>query len=146
MRILTIGSWQGSFPDLRSVAAHCSKQNGGREASVPYSSLAIGVSSQPARGMREQGVDQTGFRGQVVAQRLRPAILARHLVEQPLELGDVAVERRLEAAVGAVLAGELVERPLAGRGGQALAERLALAALVAVPHLGREVAVHQPAD
>jgi hypothetical protein len=38
----------------------------------------------------------------VAAQRLRPAILARDFVQEPLELGDVAVDRLLEAAVGAV--------------------------------------------
>src|ERR1700760_3128259 len=49
--------------------------------------------------------------------------------EQPLELGDVAIDRLLEAAVGAVLAGDFVERLLASRRVQALGERLALAAL-----------------
>src|SRR5262249_56356512 len=63
-----------------------------------------------------------------------------------LELGDVSVDRRLEAAVGAIFSGGLVERLLAGRRVETLGERLALAALVAVPHLGGEVAVHQPAD
>src|SRR6202000_1521207 len=86
------------------------------------------------------------LRGEVAAQRLRSAVLARDLVEQPLELGDVAVDRLLEGAVGAILAGALVERLLAGGRVEALGERLALAALVAVPHLGSEVAVHQPAD
>src|ERR1700751_3119074 len=96
--------------------------------------------------MREQGVHEARLRGEVVAQRLGPAILARDLVEEALELGDVAVDRLLEAAVGAVLAGDLVKSLLAGRRIEALGERLALAALVAVPHLGRKIAVHQPAD
>src|SRR6185312_11345757 len=52
----------------------------------------------------------------------------------------------LEAAVGAVLARDFVERLLAGRRVEALGERLALAALVAVPHFGGEVAIHQPAN
>src|ERR1700737_3897350 len=96
--------------------------------------------------MREQGVDEAGLRGEVAAQGLRPAVFARNLVEQALELGDVAVDGLLEGAVGAIFAGDLIERLLAGRGVEALAERLALAALVAVPHFGREIAVHQPAD
>src|SRR5580704_9375004 len=96
--------------------------------------------------MREQGVDEARLRGEVVAQRLGPAILARDLVEEALELGDVAVNRLLEAAIGAVLAGDLVKGLLAGRRIEALGERLALATLVTVPHLGREIAVHQPAD
>ena len=37
--------------------------------------------------MREQGVDQPGFGGEVVAQRLRPAVLARDLVERFLAAG-----------------------------------------------------------
>src|SRR5207302_5906965 len=73
-------------------------------------------------------------------------ILARDLVEQALEFGVVAVDGLLEIAVGAIFAGDLIERLLAGRGVKALGECLALAALVAVPHFTREVAVHQPAD
>src|ERR1700751_724950 len=96
--------------------------------------------------MCEQGVDQTRLRREVAAQRLRAAILARDLVEEALELGDVAVDRLLEAAVGAVLAGDLVEGLLAGGRIEALGEGLTLAALITVPHLGRKVAVHQPAD
>src|SRR6185312_3843390 len=56
------------------------------------------------------------------------------------------IDRLLEAAVGAVLSGDLVKRLLAGRHVEPLGEGLVLAALVAVPHLGGEVAVHQPAD
>src|SRR2546430_10066970 len=101
---------------------------------------------QPPRRVREQRVDEPGLRGEVAAQRLRPAILTRDLVEQPFELGDIAVDRLLEAAVGAVFAGDFVERLLTGRRVEPLRERLALAALIAVPHFGCEVAIHQPAD
>src|SRR6185312_5746904 len=73
-------------------------------------------------------------------------IVARDLVEQALELGDVTVDRLLEAAVGAVFTCDLVERLLAGGGVEPLGEGLALAALIAIPHLGGEVTVHQPAD
>src|SRR6476620_5634419 len=101
---------------------------------------------QPPRRVREQGVDQPGLRGEVAAQCLRSAILARDLVEQTFELGDIAVDRLLEGAVGAVFARDFVERLLPGWGVQPLGERLALAALVTVPHFAREVAIHQPAD
>src|SRR5438445_5802697 len=123
------------------------KQNGGREASV-FSLCVVATSRlpQPSRGVGEQGVDQARLRGEVGAQRLRAALVAGDFVEQALELGDVAVDRLLEAAVGAILSGDLVERLLTGRRVQPLGERLALAALVAVPHLGGEVAIHQPAD
>src|SRR5579871_4001375 len=81
-------------------------KNGGRGASVfssiRYSPLTIRRLPQPPRRVREQGVDEAGLRGQVTAQRLRSAILAGHFVEQPLELGDVAVDRLLEVAVAAI--------------------------------------------
>src|ERR1700674_5727376 len=96
--------------------------------------------------MCEQGIDKSGLRGEVAAQHLRAALVARDLVEQALELGDVAVDRLLEAAVGAIFAGDLVEGLLAGRGVEPLGESLALAALIAIPHLGGEIAIHQPAD
>src|SRR6185436_18512098 len=67
-------------------------------------------------------------------------------VEQPLELGDIAVDRLLEATIGAVFARDFVERLLAGGRVEPFGERLALAALIAVPHFGGEVAIHQPAD
>ena len=90
--------------------------------------FAIRSLPQPARGMGEQGVDQPCLRGEVAAQRLRVAVLAGDVVEQPLELVDVAVDRLLEGAVGAVFAGDLVERLLAGRRVEALGEGLVLAA------------------
>ena len=66
--------------------------------------------------MREQGIDQPGLGGEVAAQHRRPALVARDLVEQALELGDVAVDGLLEIAVGAVFACDFVER-LLGRPG-----------------------------
>src|SRR6202049_2953776 len=100
-----------------------------------YSPFAIRNLPEPARRMREQGVDQPGLRGEVAAQHRGPAFVARDLVEQALELGDVAVHRLLEVAVGAVFAGDLVERLLAGWRIEPLWGSLALAAVVAVPHL-----------
>src|SRR5512139_2069732 len=96
--------------------------------------------------MGEQGVDEARLRREMTAQLLRAAAVAGDFVQEPLELRDVAVDRLLEVAVGAVLAGDLVEGLLAGRRIEPLAEGLVLAALVAIPHFGGEVAVHQPAD
>src|SRR5947209_3927077 len=122
-------------------------KNGGREASVSQSLFgAIRVSPQPSRRMREQGVDQARLRGQVIAQLLRAAAVAGDFVEQAFELDNVAIDRSLEVAIGAIFAGNLVKGLLAGGRVEALGEGLVLAALVAVPHLGGEVAVHQPAD
>src|SRR5258705_11182295 len=92
-----------------------------------YLLFAIRPLSQPSRRMREQGVDEAGLRGQVAAQRLRTAILAGNLVEQAFELGDIAVDRLLEVAVGAVFAGDLIESLLAGRRVEPRREGLALA-------------------
>ena len=79
-------------------------------------------------------------------EKRRPSMHARNFVQQPLELRDIAVDRLLEAAVGAIFARDFVERLLAGWRIEPLAEGLALAALVAIPHLGGEIAIHQPAD
>src|SRR5258707_5597482 len=96
--------------------------------------------------MREQGVDEAGLRDQVATKRSRPAFVARDLVEQALELDDVAVDRLLEIAVRAIFAGDFIEGLLAGRRVEPLGESLALASLIAIPHLGSEIAIHQPAD
>src|SRR5882757_7864486 len=90
-------------------------KNGGIAASVSIrcSIFAIRRSPQPSRRMGEQGVDEARFRSQVAAQGLRSAILAGDFIEQPLEFRDVAVDGLLEAAVGAVFAGDLVEGLLA---------------------------------
>src|SRR2546423_5757183 len=82
----------------------------------------------------------------MAAQHRRSALVARHLIEQALEFGDVAVDGLLEVAVAAIFAGDLVERFLSGRRVEALGEGLALAALIAIPHFGSEIAIHQPAD
>src|SRR3984893_296115 len=118
------------------------------EASLPPFLFCdqIKTSSQPSRRMREQGIDQTRLRGEVAPQDLRSALVARDFVEQALELGDVAVDGLLEIAVGAIFAGDFVERLLAGRGVKPFCKSLALAALVAIPHLGGEISIHQAAD
>src|SRR5690349_10836181 len=129
------------LPRQRRASGGGSNPNKTEAARPPFfirRSPLLPGSAQPPRCVREQGIDQPCFRGEMAAQRLRPAILACDLVEQPLELGDVAVDRLLEGAVGAVLAGDLVKGLLAGRRIETLGERLALAALVAVPHFGSE--------
>src|ERR1700694_1056294 len=118
------------------------------EASLPpffYSAIDSSL-PQPSGRVGKQGIDHPGLRGEVAAQHRGPAFVARDLVEQALELGDVAVDRLLEVAVGAIFAGDLIEGLLAGRGVEPLGESLALAALIAIPHLGCEIAIHQAAD
>src|SRR5437879_9671175 len=82
----------------------------------------------------------------MLAQQRGPALVARHFIEQALELDDVAVDGLLEIAVGAIFAGDFIEGLLAGRRVEPLGESLALAALIAIPHLGGEIAIHQAAD
>ena len=82
--------------------------------------------------MGEQGIDHAGFGDEVAAQRRGSAVVAGDLVEQALEFGDVAVDRLLEGAVGAIFAADLVEGLLAGRRVEPLGERLALAALIEI--------------
>src|SRR5262249_9208000 len=81
----------------------------------PSASPLSFVLSEPSGGVREQRKDQTGLRSEMAAQRLRAAILARDLVQEPLELGYVTVNRLLEASVGSIFARDLVERLLASR-------------------------------
>src|SRR3978361_1963140 len=101
---------------------------------------------EPSRRVRKQGIDHPGLGGEVAAQHRWPAFVARDLIEQSLEFGDVAVDRLLEIPVGAIFAGDFIEGLLAGRRIKPLAERLALAALIAIPHLGCEIAIHQASD
>src|SRR5690349_11285726 len=93
------------------------------EASLPPFSLKLVVPGlpEPSRRMGQQGVDQAGLRGQVAAQRRGATLIAGDFVEQPLELGDVAVDRLLEATVGAIFAGDFIEGLLPGRRVQPLA-------------------------
>src|SRR6266403_3547881 len=75
----------------------------------------------------------------MTAKRSSPAFVARDLV-------DVAVDRLLEIAVRAIFAGDFIKGLLAGRRVEPLGESLALAALITIPHLGGEIAIHQAAD
>src|SRR5262249_32665421 len=66
--------------------------------------------------------------------------------EQALELGDVAVDRLLEFAVGAVAPADLVERLLALQRIEPARERVALAAVIAVPQVHHGVVIHHAGD
>src|SRR5580704_17175529 len=101
---------------------------------------------EPPGRVRQHGVDLAGLRGEIGARHHRAAVVARHVVEQPLELGDVAVDRLLELAVGAVALADLLERALPLHGVEALGEHVAFAALVAVPQLGGDVVVDHAGD
>src|SRR5450759_4698945 len=107
--------------------------NNGRPPVAPVSFYDSSLSVEPPGGMRQHGVDLAGFRGEVSARHHLAAVVARDLVEQPLELADIAVHRLLEFAVGAIFLADLVERLLALQGVEPAGENVAFAALIAVP-------------
>src|SRR5271165_1294879 len=60
-------------------------------------------------GMSEHGVNLAGLRGEIGACHDLAAVITRDLLEQALELADIAVDRPHEVAVTAVLAADLLE-------------------------------------
>src|SRR5665213_2899644 len=86
--------------------------------------------------MREHGVDLAGFRGEVCACHHLAAVVARNLVEQMLELTDIAIHRKLEFAVAAVLLANFIEGLLTLQSIEPAGEDVSFAALVAVPQIG----------
>src|SRR5437588_11914323 len=94
----------------------------------------------------EHGIDLARLRGEIGARNRLAAVIARDLLQEALELGDVAVDRLLELAVAAVLAADFLERALALHGVELAREHVALAALVAIPQLGGGVVVDHAGD
>src|ERR1700761_2440657 len=107
-------------PERRGGAQGKTKRRPSASVSFAIGNSPFARLPQPPRGMREKGIDQPGFRGEVGAKHLRTAIVACHVVEQALELADVAVDGLLEAAVGAIFARDLVECFLSRRRVEAL--------------------------
>src|SRR5947207_2398704 len=81
------------------IRYHRQKRRAGARLSVFGASRA---SLEAAGGVGEHGVDLAGLRGQIRARHHRAAVVARDVIEQPLELADVAVDRLLELAVAAI--------------------------------------------
>src|SRR5579862_9707631 len=101
---------------------------------------------EPSRRVSEHRVDLAGLRREIGACNQLPAIVTRDLVEQALELGNIAVDRLHELAIAAVFPADLVEGALALHRVQLAREHVALAALVAVPQLGGGVMVDHAGD
>src|SRR5215472_18251034 len=74
----------------------------------------------------QHGVDLAGLRREIAARHHVTAVVARDFVEQPLEFVDIAVDRLLELAIGAIALGDLVERLLALQRIEPLGEDIAL--------------------
>src|ERR1700682_2280703 len=109
-----VGLYPVIYPEARSVAS-THKQKRRHHCLRFFILRSTRALPEPSCRMREQRIDQPGFRGEVTAQRRGSAILAGNLVEQPLELCDVAIHGLLEGAIGAVFAGDLVKSLLACR-------------------------------
>src|ERR1700674_3811837 len=117
----------------------------GQSPAISISSLQRSV-FQPARGVGKQRIDLAGVRREIRAGEALAAVVARHLVEQALELLDVAVDGVAELGGAPVAPADLVEGLLAVRGIEPAAHHVALPALVAVPQLHRRVMVDHAGD
>src|SRR2546423_4758679 len=73
---------------------------------------SVGPLLEAAGRVRQHGVHLAGIRGEIVARGRLAALILRHLIQQPLELRDIAVDRRLELAVATIAVANLVERLL----------------------------------
>src|SRR6516165_3807746 len=140
------GFWRGA-PDIASLmrATTAPKQNG-RAHRAPARVDGARSSVETAGGVGEHGVDLARLRGEIAARQHLAAVVARDFLEQPLELADIAVDGAPEIAVGAVALADFLERLLALHGVELAREHVALAALVAIPQLGRRVVVDHAGD
>src|SRR5215216_4878831 len=101
---------------------------------------------EPSGGVGQHGVDLAGLGDEIAARRGGSAFVARDLVEQPLEFRNIAVDGVLEVAVAAVALADLVERLLALRRVEAAREDVALAAVIAIPHVAHLFMVDHAGD
>src|SRR5215471_21172343 len=106
--------------------------------------------TKPARGrvlvetagcVGQHRVHLAGLRGEIRPHHDLSAIIARDLIEQAFEFGDVSVYGLLELAIRAVAFADLVERLLALHRVETPREDVALAAIVPVPELRRRVVI-----
>ena len=94
--------------------------------------------------MREQQIHAARLRGHVVLHHARIALLG--IPQQPLEIGDVAVDRGAEVSVALVAPADLVERRLAVEAVEMAPKHPALAGAEALPHLGGGAVVDSARD
>src|SRR4029077_8957440 len=112
----------------------------------PLALTALARSVEAAGGVGEQGIDLARLRGEVAARQHLAAVVARHFLEQPVELADVAVDGAPEIAVGPIALADFLERLLALHCVELAGEYVAFAALVAIPQLGRRVVIDHAGD
>src|SRR5262249_31317372 len=83
--------------------------------------------------------------GPIIAGCGRPAIAARYVVKQPLELMNVVFDGLPEVGIGTIFATNFFKRPLPLGSIEPLCKRAALAAFVALPQVGRGIIIdHRP--
>src|SRR6266566_2807596 len=129
-----------------AVASAVASNKTGALIARPLALTARARSVETAGGVGEHGVDLARVRGEIAARQHLAAVVARHLVEQPLELADVAVDGAPEIAIGPIALADFLERLLALHGVELAREYVAFAALVAIPQLGRRVVVDHAGD
>src|SRR6185312_12871261 len=95
------------------------------------------ASIETAGRVRKHRVDFARFRREVSAGYNLAAVVARHVLEQPLEFRNVPVDRLLEFAVRAILLADVVECLLPLQRIEPAGEHVAFTALVTVPEVGR---------
>src|SRR3984893_9265215 len=96
--------------------------------------------------MREQRVNLAGIRGEVGLGQHLAAVVAGDLLEQALELVDIAIDGFAELGRAPVLAANLLEGLLALRRVEAAREDVPLAALVAIPQFDGGVVIDEAGD
>src|SRR5262249_47251987 len=131
---------------LRLPAAIRPKNKTGALVARPFVLVARRASVEAAGRVGEHGVDLARVGGEIAARQHLAAVVARHLVEQPLELADVAVDGAPEIAVGPIALADFLERLLALHGVELARGDVALAALVAIPPLGYRVVIDHAGD
>src|SRR5205085_1318679 len=86
---------------MRAAMPELRRKEKGAPESAPRRLCRMKLVEAPRR-VRQHGVDLAGIRGEIAARRRLPALILRDLVQQPLELTDIAVDGRLELAIAAV--------------------------------------------
>src|SRR6266404_3204731 len=129
-----------------AVASAVAPNKTGALIARPLALTARARSVETAGGVGEHGVDLARVRGEIASRQHLAAVVARHLVEQPLELADVAVDGAPEIAIGPIALADFLERLLALHGVELAREYVEFAALVAIPQLGRRVVVDHAGD
>jgi len=92
--------------------------------------------AETAGSVGEERIDLARIRGEVGPRERLAALVARNLLQQLLELVDVAIDGFAELGVAAILLADFLEALLAGVGVEAAVENATLATLEALQRFG----------